>query len=151
MYTQYIDIGKAFEYPTELTGYLSAYAAFLRDYSPIWLAIEHRIANTALKIAGTLDRFGLIDGNYVIVDMKTATNLDKDYVSAQLNGYKDILTEDGWITPIIKDQQKEIQLYAIHLKKTGEYRLYHAHEKGNQLFHHCWMLNQLREEVNHAK
>lgn len=151
LYTQYMDSDIPFEYPPQISGYLTAYAAFLRDYGPQWLAVEHRIANTELQAAGTLDRFGFMDGKYAIVDIKSTASLDKDYVSAQLAGYHAILTDPGCITPLLRDPEKEVRRYALQLKSTGDYRLYRAHEKGNQLFHHCWMLNQLREEVNHAK
>lgn len=151
LYTQYIDNDMPFDAPPEISGYLQAYRAFLRDYSPRWIAIEQRIANTELKVAGTLDRFGLMDGGYVIADIKSTRVLDKDYVSAQLHGYKTILTDEGCTHPLIRDADKKIRLLAVQLKPTGDYRVYKAHDKGANLFTQLWLIDQYRKEISDAK
>ena len=151
LYTQYIDQGYQFEDPPEIAGYLKAYRTFLRERSPRWIAIEQRIANTELKVAGTLDRFGLMDGGYVIADIKTTGVLDEDYVSAQLHGYKTILTDEGCIETLIEDPSQKIQLFSIQLKPTGEYIPYKADAKGSSLFTHCWMIDQIRKDILGAK
>lgn len=149
--TAMIDNGIDFEEPPEITGYLNAYRAFLRDYKPQWLAIEKRIASGSLECAGTLDRFGIIDDYYAIVDIKSTATLSKDYVSAQLYGYKEILTSIECLTPLVLDKQRLIRLYGLQLKSSGAYRIYEAHKKGMDIFALCLFINKYREEINHAK
>ena len=63
-----------------LVGYVKAWAAFCRDYKPVWTHIELPLygeIDTGLPFAGTLDRIGEIDGEMPVVDIKTAASLDR--------------------------------------------------------------------------
>lgn len=73
-----IDCGIApeeLEIAPELVGYINAYLAFLRDYSPEWDYLE-KIVHTS-EYAGRADRIGYIDGKKAVVDIKTTSNMDR--------------------------------------------------------------------------
>ena len=82
------------EIEAELVGYVKAWAAFCRDYKPVWKHIElplHGVTNTGLPFAGTLDRIGKIDGQTRVVDIKTTASLDRPAKVAlceQITGYE---------------------------------------------------------------
>ena len=90
-----------------LVGYVKAWAAFCRDYKPVWTHIElplYGILDTDLPFAGTLDRIGKIDGRTRVVDIKTTASLDrpaKVSLCEQVTGYEwladlnDIYVFDG--------------------------------------------------------
>lgn len=67
------------EIEAELVGYVRAWAAFCRDYEPVWTHIERPMHGAAQEkpYAGTLDRVGKIDGKTRVVDIKTASVLDR--------------------------------------------------------------------------
>lgn len=54
-------------FPAEYAPYLEAYVQFVRDYAPNWMFTEYRMANETLGFAGTLDRFGVIDGYFAFL------------------------------------------------------------------------------------
>ena len=82
------------EIEAELVGYVKAWAAFCRDYKPVWRHMElplYRAIDTGLPFAGTLDRIGEIDGEMPVVDIKTAASLDrpaKVALCTQIGGYE---------------------------------------------------------------
>ena len=82
------------EIEAELVGYVKAWAAFCRDYKPVWTHIElplYGVTNTGLPFAGTLDRIGEIDGQTRVVDIKTTASLDRPAKVAlceQITGYE---------------------------------------------------------------
>lgn len=100
--------------PDEI-GYVKAYLSFLRDYKPEWELIEHSMGDRLAGYAGTLDRFGLVDGKKAIVDLKTTSVLRKVPLAAQLAGYKELLY----------DTRLEVAeaVYGLHLQKDGCYQL----------------------------
>ena len=77
-----------------LVGYVKAWAAFCRDYKPVWTRIElplYGSPDTRLPFAGTLDRIGEIDGRTRVVDIKTTASLDRPAEVAlceQITGYE---------------------------------------------------------------
>ena len=77
-----------------LVGYVKAWAAFCRDYKPVWRHIElplYGSPDTGLPFAGTLDRIGEIDGRTRVVDIKTTASLDRPAKVAlceQITGYE---------------------------------------------------------------
>lgn len=75
--------------PPEYVGYINAYLAFLRDWSPEWDYIEKPVWTA--DYAGRADRIGRIDGKTVIVDIKTTASMDRISKLAlllQLHGYR---------------------------------------------------------------
>ena len=82
------------EIEAELVGYVKAWAAFCRDYKPVWRHIELPLygeIDPGQPFAGTLDRIGEIDGRTRVVDIKTAASLDRPAKVAlceQITGYE---------------------------------------------------------------
>jgi hypothetical protein len=56
-----------------LAPYLDAYQRFLADAKPVWAGIETPAADLALGYAGTIDRWGTLQGDVVVIDLKTGT------------------------------------------------------------------------------
>lgn len=123
--------------PCEM-GYVQAYLSFLRDYRPQWQFIEHSIGSDRLGYAGTLDRYGLIDGKTAIVDLKTTSVLRKVPLAAQLAGYGDLLFDRyGYETN---------NFYGLHLQKDGCYALAEV-EPDFETFYNCMALhNKLKRK-----
>ena len=117
-YTQLIDYGvepDALEVEPELAGYVLAYMRFLRDYKPEWTMIEQPLVSTSSHYAGTLDRFGKIDGRPWLVDLKTTAQPKRPTLiswACQLAGYSRMLECDIY-------RRADLQL-----KKDGTYKLY---------------------------
>lgn len=109
-----IDYGEEPEETAEIAGYLRAYRRFLADYRPEWKGIECPLGSLALGYAGTPDRFGVIAGRRVLVDIKTG-RLHVPAVSAQLWGYETLLATADF-DAIQAD-------YALRLDKSGIYEL----------------------------
>jgi len=121
-YAQLIDYGvepDALEVEPELAGYVLAYMRFLRDYKPEWDMIEQPLVSTAQHYAGTLDRFGKIDGRPWLVDLKTTAQPKRPTLiswACQLEGYARMMECDIY-------RRADLQL-----KKDGSYRLFDAGE-----------------------
>lgn len=98
----------------EYLPYLQAYKAFLQDYSPSWDMIEQSIYHPEYRYAGTVDRYGALRGEAVLVDIKTTYTVYKPLCRAQLNLYRLMLIMRGF--PVHK-------MYILHLKKDGKYKL----------------------------
>lgn len=111
-----IDYGEEPEETPEIAGYLKAYRRFLADYKPEWKLIEHPIGSILLGYAGTLDRFGTIDGAPAILDIKTG-QLHDAALSAQLTAYAELRQTETYLLP------PEPALYALKLSNDGTYIL----------------------------
>ena len=124
--------------------YMKAYLSFLREKKPEWEKIEWAVNNGTLY-AGTIDRYGTLDGKKVIVDIKTTANIDKGhrvlYTAAQ-NLYRMAIEQDHPVEAI----------YILQLKKDGTWRLIEI-EKQNELAEACITLSlalkkRRRKKVN---
>ena len=94
--------------------YLEAYAEFLREHDVEWELIEHPDYHPTHGYAGTIDRYGNVDGIKTLVDLKTTYTVYKPLCSASLNLYRLIL----------EARQKTVErLLIVHLKKDGTYKL----------------------------
>lgn len=85
-----MDYGEQIFVSPDLIGYIDAYHQFLIDYAPIWEKIEYPVGSLGLGYAGTLDRYGYMDG-YTIMDIKTGV-LHPAPLRAQLSGYDSLLS-----------------------------------------------------------
>ena len=65
-------------------------------------------------LAGTPDRYGLIDGKRTIVDIKTTSKPNPILHTAQLCGYEFLMTSNGFEVDALAD---------LYLKKNGRYTL----------------------------
>lgn len=103
----------------ELVGYVNAYLAFLRDWSPEWLFIEKPVFTYGY--AGRADRIGIIDGKNVVVDIKTTANMDrlsKLALIVQLYGYADAWEQMG--------NAEVNRSFGVQLKRDGTYTLHES-------------------------
>lgn len=128
------------DFPAEYAPYLESYVQFVRDYKPQWTLIEHAMGSNAycMGYAGTLDRFGLIDGEYAILDIKTSYKVDMPSLSAQLTAYRSLLYKE--YSPAKWDAilEKGLNLYGLQLMRNGKYRLHKCDESvGDILFQSC--------------
>ena len=94
--------------------YLEAYALFRKEHDAQWELIEHPDYHPAHRYAGTIDRYGMVDGFRTLLDIKTTYRDYKPLCSASLNLYRMMLESRG------KDVER---LLILHLKKDGTYKL----------------------------
>ena len=99
------------ECPEDISGYVKAYVAFLREHKPEWKYIEKPIYHTTRLYAGTIDRYGTISGKRALVDIKTSHKIQKPLYTAGQNLYRMALRE-----PVDA-------IYILHLKPDGKYKL----------------------------
>jgi len=71
---QYIEEGKGaqYDFDPEVQKYLPAHARFLRDtgFKALPDGIEKQVHSDSLRVAGTLDRIGMMQGKLVLMDYK---------------------------------------------------------------------------------
>ena len=102
------------EIEDEYLPYLQAYAQFRREHEVSWELTEYPDYHPDHKYAGTIDRYGMVDGKYTLIDLKTTYTVHKPLCNASLNLYRLIL----------EARQKPVErLMILHLKKDGKYRL----------------------------
>lgn len=131
-------------FPAEYAPYLEAYVQFVRDYKPGWELIEHQMGNATLGFAGTLDRFGVIDDKWCILDIKTSYKVDIPSLSAQLAAYHDLLLNEQFE----RLENANIRHLGLQLMRTGKYRLYETdYEKGCDLFYSCRRIYKITEQM----
>ena len=116
--------------PYDCQGYVNAYLAFLNDYQPEWEIIERPMwsAYGDSAFAGTVDRYGMVKGRKLILDIKTGTSSAKARHSAQLTGY--------WLLLDCPD----CDLGILYLRKDGTYKL-QMHDVRFTLWNACFTLN----------
>ena len=128
-----LDLGED-EEAMEFAPYVDAYCAFLLEHDVNWHMSEQIVSYTRYggeKVpiyAGTVDRFGLVDGNLAVVDIKTYSSLGTDEqmaASCQTVLYRDAIISMGPMPePHTEGEYEEvIRRYVLHLKKDGKYRL----------------------------
>ena len=128
----------------DIVPYVQAYLKFTREHAVKWDGIEKAMFHPEAKYAGTLDRFGTVDGKYAVLDFKTSYAIHKPLVKAQLNGYRSMLE--------INRGCKVEALYCLHLKKDGTYRLVEFPLDSTE-FDACMTLHRALEKKrrNHVK
>jgi hypothetical protein len=112
--TEALDKAGRAEIEDDYLPYLEAYVAFHREHEVEWELVEHSDYHPAHRYAGTIDRYGMVDGYKTLADLKTTYTVYKPLCSASLNLYRMIL----------EARQKTVErLLIIHLKKDGTYKL----------------------------
>lgn len=99
------------EAPEDVSGYVMAYLKFLKEHKPEWKEIETAHYHPDKIYAGTLDRYGTLDGRSAVVDIKTSRVIQKPLYTAQLNLYRLMLS-----APVDA-------LIILHLKADATYKL----------------------------
>ena len=94
--------------------YLTAYKTFLQEHSVSWSMVEHPMYHPQERYAGTIDRYGLVDGLHTLIDLKTTYTVYKPLCLAQLNLYRLILIARGY--PVDR-------MFILHLRRDGTYKL----------------------------
>lgn len=94
--------------------YLQAYAQFRQEHEVQWELIEYADYHPELMYAGTIDRYGIVDGRKTLLDVKTTYQCHKPLCTASLNLYRKIIELRGYEVE---------QLLILHLKKDGNYKL----------------------------
>ena len=112
--TQTLDATGRAEIEEEYLPYLQAYAQFRKEHSVRWELIEHPGYHPEHRYAGTIDRYGLLDGYKTLLDIKTTYTVYKPLCSASLNLYRMML--ESRKLPVER-------LMILHLKKDGTYKL----------------------------
>ena len=112
--TEELDKTGRAEISDDYAPYLEAYAAFLREHDVEWELIEHPDYHPVHGYAGTIDRYGMVDGIQTLLDIKTTYTVYKPLCSASLNLYRLMLIARGKIVE---------RLQILHLKKDGTYKL----------------------------
>ena len=99
---------------SEYLPYIAAYKAFLQAHDVNWSMVEAPFYHPQERYAGTIDRYGAVDGYLSLVDFKTTYAVNKPLCRAQLNLYRMILLARG----IQVDR-----MYILHLRRDGTYKL----------------------------
>lgn len=118
-------------YP-DVFGFIAAYEQFLYDHDVEWYGIEEMGACVSERInfAGTIDRWGMVDGELAIVDIKTTAQPSIEQKCA-------VCLQTLLYSFIIEDKHDLVvgKRYALYLKKDGDYTLLdcNAFEQKEQL------------------
>lgn len=109
----------------EYAPYLAGWIAFCaqRHFQPI--LNEHRIASRRLRVAGTLDCLGILDGTAVLLDFKTGRP-DDVAADLQTGGYHGLAlewaTEDAALGAFFAEHPV-VKRYAVQLRKDATFRV----------------------------
>ncbi len=105
------------ECDAELEGYVMAYSSFLSSNDVKWQYTEEPV-HYKTDYAGTIDRYGVMNGERVIVDIKTTKSIGKKhkllYTAAQSLYAMAVADNKGAIVDA---------LYILQLKENGTYNL----------------------------
>lgn len=112
--TEALDKTGAASIDSDWAGYLEAYRRFLTEHEVEWELIERPDWHEEHRYAGTLDRYGRVDGIKTLVDIKTARKVQKPLYGASMNLYRMMLESRGRAVE---------RLLILHLKKDGAYKL----------------------------
>lgn len=100
----------------ELVPILEAWRKFSQDHNVVWSGIEERVYHPTLRYAGTLDRYGLVDGEDAVVDIKTTAEL-YPAMGLQLAAYSQAkMVPSARLVP-------SVRRYVVQLKRSGDYVL----------------------------
>lgn len=100
-----------------LAGYLDAWRRFCQEHRVHWSRIESCVYHEQMGYAGTVDRYGVVDGDAAVVDLKTSAALHPA-VGPQLAAYAKAIPEAAASTRRI----------GVLLKPNGQYhsQTYHS-------------------------
>jgi hypothetical protein len=100
----------------QLAPYLKAWQDFKGAANATWSHIEHRMADPALGVAGTMDRLGTVNGHLAIVDAKSGH--PAAWIGPQTAGYALLAQANGLIP-----SARTVKRYGVFLRSSGDYRL----------------------------
>lgn len=112
--TEILDKYGSVDAENAIVPYVQAYLKFRKEHTADWQKIEFATHHPVDRYAGTVDRYGIVDGFLSILDIKTSYTIHAPLCSAQLNLYRRMLQANGLTVD---------NLYILHLKKDGTYKL----------------------------
>lgn len=130
--TELLDKYNKAEVDSTITEYVKAYVAFRKEHEVEYEKIEESIYNEQLGYAGTIDRYGTIDGKKVLLDIKSSSRLQKVLYGAGQNLYRMALESKG----IVVDE-----IWILHLQKDGTYKIVEL-EKDDEIANACLTLHK---------
>lgn len=101
----------------DILPYMQAYVKFRKEHNIEWQKIEWAAHHPVDKVAGTVDRVGILDGDSSILDIKTTYSIDRKHkilYTSQLTWYKRICESNGISVN---------NLFILQLKKDATYKL----------------------------
>lgn len=139
--TELLDNTGKVDIETAYAPYLKAYATYRKEHKVRYELTEQMFADKDGKYAGTIDRYGEVDGKMALIDIKTSSALQKPLYETQLNLYRRMLEQQGY---------KVEKLYILHLKKDGKYRLVNM-PIDDELANACLTLHEKTKKKRRAK
>lgn len=112
--TEALDLYGKVDVDDDILPYLQAYLNFRKEHQVTWEKIEYAAYHPEDGYAGTIDRYGLLDGKRAIVDYKTTAVIHKPLCAATLNLYRRTMVRNGFQVDA---------LFILQLKKDGKYRM----------------------------
>ena len=125
----------------DIVPYVQAYVKFCKDYCPQWTRIEYACYHPEMMFAGTFDRYGTINGEQYLVDIKTTATRHKIREEAQLCGYQKIAEANGLIV-----HKRAI----LQLRKDGTYK-FEVMGDDDSLFMACYRIHKATEKKRRKK
>ena len=128
----------------DIAGYVRAYIKFAEEHEYDWKGVERIIhgENVYGGFAGTLDRYGTLDGEGVVLDIKTTSKITKKHqllYACQMSAY--------WLGLMCEPVDLPKNLAILQLKNDGTYKLIYVDKKVEE-FNACL---QLHYAVNATK
>jgi hypothetical protein len=109
----------------EYVPYLDAWSSFCEQRRFVPVLTEHRLASRRLRVAGTLDSLGLLDGSAVLVDWKSGL-LENCCPALQTAAYHGLAlewaSEDAALAAFLRDHPV-VKRYAVQLRKDATFRV----------------------------
>lgn len=130
------------EVDEDILPYLQAYVLFRKEHTVTWEKIEYSSYSPSRKYAGTIDRYGTVDGVKCIVDLKTSSSLQKALYTAGQNLYRLMLEEQGL---------KVEKLLILHLQKDGSYKLVELQKEDDTALACLTLHNALKKKPRKRK
>lgn len=134
---QELDESGTTEADEDIAGYINAYIKFREEHEVHWSGIEEMIHGDTAggEFAGTLDRWGTLDGKKVILDIKTSSKIMKKHqllYAMQMTAY--------WLGLMCYPTELPDELVILHLKSDGTYKLIYVDKKVEE-FYACLLLH----------
>jgi hypothetical protein len=95
-----------------IAGYLDSYIGAIRTHEVHWVYVEQPFVSRVYGYAGTVDRYGLIDGELAVLDFKTSTSLPPRTTGLQTAAYVMLIAG-----PNVR--RDAVRRFALHLKQDG--------------------------------
>ena len=135
----------------DIVQYVSAYVQFLKDHDVKWELIETPILRLSpYKYAGTLDRYGVVDGKRMLIDIKSTRTIGKKeklMYETQLNAYSEAHYIQTSPTTLSAKTIGVDEMAVLQLKADGTYKLIPV-AKNDEIW---WLCMRLHDELNKTK